>query len=300
MDLFVSEARKVVDEKLAKAQELHNKAVKGEINTEQLATALEGFSITSIPINLNSCTPTKINVTSLSKQLNDMGLNCEYTQGDKLQGCIDNVHNQLHNGAMQSFGIYKPKNGGESVEFVANGEYYEYCEGWTPGSVGDKQGKLLTIIGKDNFEYLHKQYADFPYAVANDDTTTEKKSTVEGIEQLFVECAKKSAATVVQGINLATFDATFANMLGINESSVLSNYATHGKQNICIVLNYNSSTRDCDGVGILYVEWKVGITNYKEKKNKVNHVTSVTLYSRSVVYTDDKLLDKHYNAVVKK
>jgi hypothetical protein len=292
MSLYVSEARKAVDDKLARLKLCRMESANGVGLTG-------GFDIETFPIELESQEPTKLDNDELSGQLNAMGLNCEYTRGEKLQGCIDNVYKQIQIGEMQSFGIYSIDDKGVAKP-VANAEYSE--EIWTGGSVGKNQKMLLTVINEQNFDYLVKLSKSdhpkvFPYAVAGDKTESEQNTTLEGVQALFVECAINSASTVVQGLNQATFEATFRNMLGINENDCNQHdYKTHGERIIYLVLNYDKDTKNADGVGALYVKWSVEIKNYVDKKSKNKPYTTVTISSRSVLYTDDKLLKENYDA----
>ena len=250
----------------------------------------QDFIITRIPIDLTPCTPTPIVTATLTKQLNDVGLTCEYTRGDKLQECIDEVHSQLSAGTMQSFNISQSIDNQLREYAVGN-----YKEVWYQGSTGKFQGLLTKINNEKNFNYLKTHYTDFPYAVSDDNSITQSESTVEAIKHLFVVCATKAAKTVVQGLDTQTMDSSFTNMLGLNKSDIDDNYSNFGSNTIYLVYGYNNGTRDCDGVGVLNFDWTIDIKNYKEKKSNVKHQTTINISSRSVLYTDEDLLKKHYN-----
>jgi hypothetical protein len=64
-----------------------------------------------VPIQLNSSTPTALTPESLQEQLRNVGLTCPDTNLDQLEKHINEVKGQLPNGAVQTYGIYLPKQG---------------------------------------------------------------------------------------------------------------------------------------------------------------------------------------------
>ncbi len=85
----------------------------------------------------------------------------------------------------------------------------------------------MTIQQKDNFAYLKKNAASFPWAESDEYSKTETVTTVETIRQFFIESAQRCTTATVEGITQATLDAAFSNALAsLNESALETNYET--------------------------------------------------------------------------
>lgn len=56
---------------------------------------------------------------------------------------------------------------------------------------------------------------------------------------------------------------------------------------IYLVDNYNPVTMEADAIGVLGIDWRLRIVDYKEKKKNPEHDTTLTISTRSVLY--DKL-----------
>lgn len=268
--------------------------------------------IDKIPIALNSCQATPLRPEELTRQLNNLGLNCDETYGKKLKRNIEDVTSRIGIGKLATFGIYKD-GGSLEKEQLPNDILSDICSenalsallarryektadgSWTEGSTGKYTPKLLVLQQIDNYNYLKANAADFPYAEKPTDTIRKNLSTVEAIKEMFVEAATTCTAATVQGIDKEALDATFSNALvGLNESVFTSDYDVSNNRVITLLDNYDPASRNCDGIGVVTCDWRLQIQNYKEKKKEPKHETILTIGARSLLYRDTDSLDKHY------
>jgi hypothetical protein len=292
MKTIISDARKEVSRTLSIKQDKKN----GDV-------LKDGFYITGVPISLNKCTPTALSREKLKKQLNDMGLMCMETKGNRLQKSIDFVYKQIGTGSLQSFGIMYCKSDADSTgtKFVnkAYGDYTE--EGWSEQSFGEYQSMIAVVQEQDNFDYLVENADDFPWSCTEKNTIKRSVSTVEAIRELFIESAQSCTSATVEGITKTTLDAAFSNALdAMNESALEDNYVVNNNRLIFLLNNYNEEEGNADGIGSVTCMWEISINNYKEKKTGKEHEAVITTYARSVLYSDPDILEKHYNMIIAK
>lgn len=274
----------------------------------------QGIHIDKVKIQLESCDPTKLNPEDLTKQLNDIGLHCSETRGKKLEQNIKDVTEAIGIGQLTTFGVYMDsgelkvqsipnntiiklrKNNINALNKMLEERYPKEAEGlWKEGSLGQFTAKLQVLQHKDNYNYLKGKAQDFPYAEVPLQTKKSTVSTVDAIKSMFTEAALACTAATVQGIDQPTLEAVFSNaMNAINESVFEEDYDASNNRVISLLLNYDPTTSECDGVGIVTCEWRLQIRNYKEKKSEIEHETNLDIESRSVLYTDIETLDKHY------
>lgn len=271
-----------------------------------------GIHIDKIPISLESCEATKLEPKELTKQLNDLGLYCEETYGERLEKNIEEVISEIGLGELTTFGVYKD-NGHLKMEQLPNNtlsslschsalselldsRFEKSADGsWSEGSTGKFSSKLLVVQDIDNYNYLKENAKDFPYAEDPEKEITKRVSTVSAIKEMFVEAATACTAATVQGIDQTTLEATFSNALvGLNESVLAKDYDVKNSRVIMLVYNYNPKTKECDGVGVVTCNWRLQIKNYKEKKSELKHDTTLNISARSLLYEDTDALDRHY------
>lgn len=272
----------------------------------------KGIHIDRIPITLNECPATPLDPEELTKQLNDLGLHCSETYGEKLKKNIEDVTSKIGLGNLTTFGVYR--DGGKiQTEQLPNDVLGSICEknvldtllddrfkkaadgSWEEGGVGQFTSKLLVIQEIDNYKYLKENAKDFPYAEEPEKEIKQQASTVEAIKEMFTKAATACTAATVQGIDKTTLDATFSNALvGLNESAFEKDYDVTNNRVITLLYNYDHETRDCDGVGIVTCDWRLRIRNYQEKKKEPKHETILNISARSLLYGDINTLNAHY------
>jgi hypothetical protein len=292
-------------------------------NARSAVSNVNKIHIDKVPIKLESCTPTPLDPEQLTTQLNDMGLYCSETRGERLAQNIEEVTTQIGVGPLETFGIYKDekaltmekvkslrsannsvmalnKNNSTLLAVMLEENYTKQADGsWTEGAIGQFSAKLQVLQQIDNYNYLKQNALDFPYAESPAQTVKQDVTTVQAIKDLFTKTATACTAATVDGINKTTLDATFSNALvSINESVFDTDYDTKNNRVITLLLNYDPSTQECDGVGVVTCEWHISVQNYKEKKKNPRHETVITVSARSMLYQDVNLLNKHYNMVM--
>lgn len=72
-----------------------------------------------IPISLNESSPSTFTAEDLRKQLHQIGLNCEQTSVENLQRHLDDMLNNLPDGSIQGFGMYKSAEPSGGIEMDA-------------------------------------------------------------------------------------------------------------------------------------------------------------------------------------
>lgn len=275
----------------------------------------EGFHIDRIPITLNERQATPLDPEELTKQLNDLGLHCSETYGEKLKKNIEDVTSKVGLGDLTTFGVYKdggkiqmeqlPNNVMESIyskntlHTLLDERFSKEADGsWEEGAAGQYTSKLLVLQEIDNYNYLKENTKDFPYAEEPEKEIKQQVSTIDAIKEMFLEAATACTAATVQGIDKTTLDATFSNALvGLNESAFEEDYDVTNNRVITLLYNYDHEKGDCDGVGIVTCDWRLRIRNYKEKKKDPKHETILNISARSLLYEDEKTLDSHYAIV---
>ncbi len=276
----------------------------------------KGIHIDRIPIALNECLATKLEAEELTKQLNDLGLYCSETYGEKLKRNIEEVMAKIGLGNLTTFGVYKdggkicmeqlPDNALASIssidalDMVLNERFQKTADGpWEEGAVGKFKAELLVIQEIDNYNYLKEHARDFPYAEEPKKEIKGQASTVEAIKEMFTKAAATCTAATVQGIDRVTLNATFSNALvGLNESAFEKDYDVTNNRVVTLLYNYDPEKGECDGVGIVTCDWRLRIRNYKEKKQEPRHETILSISARSVLYEDIRTLDAHYAMVM--
>ena len=275
-----------------------------------------GIHIDRIPISLNERPATKLEAEELTKQLNDLGLYCSETYGEKLKKNIEEVTSRVGLGNLTTFGVYKdggkvcleqlPDNALESIcsinalDMVLDERFQKTADGsWEEGAVGKFKPKLLVIQEIDNYKYLKEHAKDFPYAEEPEKEIKKQASTVEAIKEMFTKAAATCTAATIQGIDKTTLDATFSNALdGLNESAFEKDYDVTNNRVITLLYNYDHEKGECDGVGIVTCDWRLRIRNYKEKKKDPRHETILNIGARSVLYEDIDTLNAHYAMIM--
>lgn len=188
------------------------------------------------------------------------------------------------------------KNNVDTLHELLEKRYVKEAEGvWKEGTLGQFTSKLQVIQNKENYNYLKEKAKDFPYVEVPSDTKTNTVSTVDAIKDMFTQAALACTAATVHGIDQTTLEAVFSNaMNAVNESVFAEDYDAPNNRVISLLLNYDPTTSECDGIGIVTCEWRLRIRNYKEKKTEPKHETILDIEARSVLYTDVETLDKHY------
>jgi hypothetical protein len=251
-----------------------------------------------VAVDLKSQEPSQLTVESIEKQLHNLGLKCEHTKPEILKKYKDEVEGMIPDGKSQTYGIQRPtvsKNGETTyrslylnrdapyagLEDTANGE-------WTPSASGlGYMSELSTVIHPGNFQFLKDNKADFAGHKSAERITQQRLATVEAVKSLFVQVGIEASASLVNGIDKTSLNSVLSNAIAPLSEGDVQDYDESDSRVIYLVDNYNPETKEADAIGVLGIDWKLRIVDYKEKKKNPEHDTTLTISTRSVLY--DKL-----------
>lgn len=252
--------------------------------------------IRKFPIKLKKTEPSKLTPEDLQLQLVNIGLDCKYTTIPKLRGFIEEVDKELPQGKVESFGILKPAE--KKKNRIAG-----YLEDWEKSSNASWEpensqfnSKLMYIQTKDHFDWLKANRPGFT-GITADSSFEGLLDTVAAVKNQFADTAITASSAVVKGLDKVTLHSILSDSLGKIDDKSAQNYDKSDSRVIFLLYDYNPSTEEAAGVGVLTVEWTLKIENYKEKKKEPQHKTSLKVDARSVLYTTVETLDEDYNAV---
>ena len=268
---------------------------------------------------LNPATPTPFDVETLRSQLENIGLNCGQLTDQNLQAYINEVNAQLPMGAVQSYAITMPSAGppssqqadelGNPIDVTSLAAAVPAAADAATGNwtINDKaQGyanQLEVIQVPDHFNWLYANRASngFTGVVDSPPAYTGNYPNAAAIQQLFVNVGVTASSTLVKGLDQATMQATFSNIIQPLKDPIPANYDVPGSRAIYLVDNYNTSTGYADGIGVLTVQWTLKITDWqrKTKDGGDTHPTNLTISAWSVLYYDPGVLCADYKAVLK-
>lgn len=265
----------------------------------------------TVPIVLNPATPTQLTVDALKKQLTQIGLTCPDSAKDKLEQYIQEVKAALPDGHTQTYAILGPALPGSETVGLSFAELADRVSSanktsrlatlddaatgnWEPDATGDGYATTLEYIQfEDHFTWLKDNRPSFTGVVDNPPTSTGRYATVDAVKDLFVQVGTTASATLVTGLDHASIESALSNAIApLNEAGV-SDYDVTDSRVIFLVENYNPVTQEADGIGVLTIQWRLTIKDYKEKKQNPQHDTTLTIKSRSVLYSslDDMYAD---------
>ena len=243
-----------------------------------------------ISISLEESSPSTFTAEDLRKQLHQIGLHCEQTSVENLQRHMDDVLNNLPDGSVQGVQMHEPEE--TSGEMAGEADSFLPCNiqsQWKPTDDLPCLPELYTIGITSNFDYLQEHYPGFSGKKASQHHEN-KGDTIDAFKQLFIQIAESISETLINDLDRAQMQAIFAHIIQpINPGS--DDYDS-GFQNrtIPLVDGYDPQTQTCAGFGVLNLEYRIIIRNYKDKsENKKNYLLDITV--RTSLYRDMKELD---------
>ncbi|WP_017663438.1 hypothetical protein [Baaleninema simplex] len=270
--------------------------------------------VKKVPVQLNSNTPTPLTSEELQKQLNNVGLTCSDTDPKKLKEYINEVKGQLPVGAVQTYGIYAPQQGeqksnrvyyrsefqleqlaesGYSAEVVYAGLAKSSEGNWEPSNTGAGYSTELSYIQyPEHFDYLYNNKPGFTGVKDVQPPYTGRYSTVDAIKQLFVQVGTNASSVLVKGLDKDSIESVLSNAIAPLDDTQVRDYDKSDNRVIFLVDNYNPGKEECDGIGVLTINWRLVIKDYKKKKEALKHDTTLTITARAVLYSD---LDSLYS-----
>jgi hypothetical protein len=255
-----------------------------------MKSIVTGIPIPTIPVSLGTDSPSKVLPEDLKKELTAIGLTCPDSNVDKLDGYIQDVVHEFVEGAVQSFGFFEY----EGIDAASYGVCDTSCleledvinnldihGNWVPTDTPPRKSEIVAIGYPDHFDKL---LATGFFSGQKSGQSYSGIGTVKALRDQFVRIADNVSATLVNKLDAAAMEAAFVNTIkAVDPSS--SNYVP-GWQNrsICIIENYNPAMKECDGLGVLNVQWYIKVNNYKEKKGGGGQTYDLTVVVRAVLY----------------
>lgn len=255
-----------------------------------------------INIQLQKDQPSELTVEVIKKQLDNLGLNCAHTDPKRLELYKAEVESRFRDGLNQSYGITKPS------KSLDGSPYYDSMYGnsdapylgleeaskadWKPDASGYGYAtELSTIIYPRNFRFLMTNRPSFNGNQSEEKVTKGKFATVDAVKNMFVQVGIEASASLIKGLDKTTLNSILSNAIApLNEGNVKDYYNADSRV-IFLVDNYDPETNQADAIGVLGIDWRLTIVDYKEKKKSPEHDTTLIVSTRSVLYDNLSTLD---------
>jgi len=137
---------------------------------------------------------------------------------------------------------------------------------WEPSPTAAGYASDLAVIATPtHFDALLANYTGFMGYKSPQFVKSGKYDTVDGIKNLFQSVGLEASASVVTGIDKVTLGAVLSNAISPIDQASLKNYDVTDNRMIFLVLGAQSGFPNVDGLGVLYIEWRLTINDYKKK-----------------------------------
>ncbi|WP_118985560.1 hypothetical protein [Photorhabdus sp. CRCIA-P01] len=244
-----------------------------------------------INVQLIKNSPDQLSVSDLKAQLTAIGLTCELTDERLLEQYIEDVRKQMITGSTQAFTIGEYNNGNLVHTSNAN---------WSPeeGALGYKE-QLIYIGAWENFQWLRENCkAEFGGDEDNPPSTQERYDDVDAVKKAFIKVAEGASETLVNPLDKKDMESALTNLLSsVNNDNVKNYDSGHRTKLFLLIENYDPERNMGDGIGVLGIDWRLRISDYKKKKQNVKHDTIIDLKSWSVTYDNTDTLISDYHKV---
>lgn len=260
----------------------------------------KGIPVPGIPLDLVEDTPSKVDPKELRKDLHNIGLTCEKTDVKVLTETIKEVASKFRDGTVQGFGFSKFHALSQEsylsldtsgIELNSLVEELPISANWKPKDTVPYSDKLYVIAFPSHFDWLQSTGFFSGQKSSNKYTGF---GTLEALKTQFVQVATNISATLVSGIDKDLMQACFTKI--IEPVSDVTDYSKTVNRSILLIDNYDETTRQCDGLGILNVEYRIYIEDYKDKKGN-NNGYNLDITVRTVLYSNPKAIIADYERV---
>lgn len=262
------------------------------------------FPVPHIPIELEPDAPTKVDVKELREELHAIGLTCSDTTLENLARSKDEVLKRIPDGKFQGFQFYHYADKQQIAEHLENNGMLTSLDQviildkslhaeWKPSGTVPMSEDLYAVGQPDHFDYLMEHYLTFPGQKSKQEYK-DNETTVKAIKDIFVKIASNISSALVTGLNKPSMEAALAGIIS-PVSDTATNYDS-GLQNRSILLQsgYDSEHHTVEGIGVVNVEYRLQISNYKEKKTQHND-SQLTVTVRAATYSNPKELEDEVN-----
>lgn len=144
---------------------------------------------------------------------------------------------------------------------------------------------LSVIAAPEHFDYLKTNYVGFAGTKDAPEPLIGEGSTHEAIFSAFAAEATRIASVLVQDLNGDEVEAMLAHAITVNIGEGQDYDSGLQNRNLYLVKGYDPATHACEGVGVINVEWRLRIENYKSKKSSTQRYR-VDIAVRASLYGD--------------
>lgn len=262
----------------------------------------QGIPARRVSLQLTKTDPSEVTPEDLKNQLNDVGLDCGFTDPKLLKRFRREVLSSFPDGQMQSYGIsrfaaatadgspaYTSEFADPTLPYAGLDE--AAVADWRPtDSALGYTRKLEYIQYPAHFDYLEMYRPAFNGRTDKYPIQKKVLPTVEAIKQLFIEVGYSASSALVKGLDKTTLQALLYKAIKVPENPG-DNYEENDSRVVFIVDNYDAQADSAQAIGVLSIHWSLFVKNYKEKKEEPKHDTSLQMTVRSVVYDDIDALE---------
>lgn len=238
-----------------------------------------------ISITLKKSTPSTITAESLRRQLHQIGLHCEQTSVENLQHYLDGVMDNLPYGSLQGVAMCEPAETSGETTMTADQllPISNIQNSWEPSDFNPYKNRLSVVGIADNFDILHRYYPGFQ-GKKSMKHIQKNDCTEDAFKQLFIQIAMGISETLNGDLDRKQVETVFATI--IQPIKLDSNDYDSGLQNrmIYFIDDYDPGLYSCEGVGVINLEFRIIVQNYKNKNEHHNYFLDITV--RSSFYRD--------------
>lgn len=257
------------------------------------------FHITHIPIKLKPDTPTKVDVTELRDELHSIGLTCSDTALEKLVQYKGEVLDRFPNGKFQGFQFFRNADKQQIAGLLKDGGVITSLDQvilldpslhaqWQIMENVPMSEHLCAVGQPKHFDFLMEKYTTFPGQKSYQEYKN-NETTAKAVKDIFVKIASNISSALISGLDKPSMEATLARIISPVPDTATDYDSGLQNRSIKLVLDYDKEHQEAEGIGVVNVEYRLTIKDYKDKKSHHNE-SVLTVTVRAATYTDPQEL----------
>ena len=256
-----------------------------------------GIPAKRVIVDLKKVDPSQLTPEDLQKQLNNIGLTCEYTNPTMLKKFIRDVKHGLPDGRVETYQILEPSKDKPARLFGLETDLDEAAKGnWEPDGTGaGYSAELQYIIYPQHFEWLQQNRPSFT-GKESEEKFIERYDSVDSIKQAYVNLGVKASQSVIGGLNKDSIEAVFSDLISALNDTSAKDYDKEDSRVLYLVEDYDPTTKNAAGIGALSIKWRLIIKDYKEKKEAIKHDTELHVWVHAMTYSDLAVMEADIQA----
>ncbi|PSK99990.1 hypothetical protein CLV63_102117 [Murinocardiopsis flavida] len=190
---------------------------------------------------------------------------------------------------------------------------------WTVGTeqICNSVSAMLKVIQeKDYYASLKAEYGrkhkTWPGREGSQHKDEPDIKTGDAIHDFYKQALSETAKMTFKDLNRRDAEGFISKAIGPPDDLAKNDYQKKDSMLLFLAENYNDSTREADGVGVITLEWEIEIKDYKRKSKHGgdSHRVILDIKSRSISYSgaagfsdmceDNKYLTKECNSICAK